>query len=250
MGIFSRKREPVVARRPTLGEGRHLRTTLPVDRAVEAFGTALSRLREPQYPEMPFLHVPGWTWLGPAAERPRTARVGYQQDKEFLFATFSEDGAGTSVGLFPLSMGDEQFLVSAWKQLDSSLSSMGRLPAGLISLDSPPVDPGIVAEMLAKEGRPASSHNLAVVGDMFTRQIVLKLYQFLESEDPRAARAFADRHQPRSDGSVDVAQKALEEFAAMMPRALPYMQDITMRIRAIMLQSHEGQGTFWDDVHR
>jgi hypothetical protein len=251
--LFSKKeRGPVGV--PPLGSGRRLRSSLPLSACLNTLEAIVWSYWEPQYPEMPAYFYAGWAW-STAAEWPRPD-VGVccsDAQDDFLFVAFWPREGYTEIGMFPLGGGDDRLsgisMVDDWYQRDSSLSSIGTVPARLITLTAPLVADDYCAELIGQRGFPPTDFNLVRMWDMVCRQFLVKSMQFISSKDQRAADRFADRHRNMPPGR-DQAQRILNELADWDSVVLPYMQDIPMRIRALLLSDQSGQAPIWGELQR
>lgn len=255
MGLFSRRPAPPAQIPGLLDSGRRLSSTLSVPESVASVEQLLGTYRQRQYPTLPLLVPAGHTWLGAPDERPDLVCSGAAQDESFLLFTFRPTPAGSEIGIYPLGYGPERLtmpVVGNLKMIDSSLSSTGTLPGGSIALTPPVVPQDLVGATLSIVGLPWTHANLATVADELLTMAILKGSQFVKSIDgPDAAmRRIEDWRRRAQFGPtlVEPIEMVLRELAAWDPSVLPYIQDVPLRIQAVLLQGVDSQDGFWADL--
>jgi hypothetical protein len=259
MGLFRRRGasgETSQPQFPSLGSGRRLHSALAVTDCLAHLEAILLSYRplESAY-RTPYV-VPGWQWNGSQQQEqpPETIITFGDADKEPLFAAFWPDRGGTECGLFPLGSGDERLsslpIIGHWKQRDPSLTSIGVVPRGLITLAPPRVPSQFVEEMLKTAGFPSTPRNIEAIGTMVGRMFLAKANQFIASQDPRSTDHFVQSHIYTGDSVEKYCQRVLDDLATWNPGLLPYIQDTPMRVRAISLEAGNVPGTMWSALER
>lgn len=258
MGLFGKSRlqkptEPLDA--PPMGSGRRLRSKQDVEGCLANMELIIHTFRPPKYAYMPAYADAGWIWNGPEDETP-TAVISFDdRDDKFLLATFRPESAGTEIGLFPLGSGDERLsplsITGQWKQVDSSLSSIGTIPSRSITLAPPSFSDETFAEIVKTAGFAPLQANVAAVGRQFGVMSLIKAYEFINFEDPRGAGRFRDTHQYDGWSSASsFCQSVVDDLAGLDPGFLPYMQDFPMRFRAILLEDIDPTVGFWSELEQ
>lgn len=244
MPLFGRsrkEREPSAP--PPLSTGRRLTSRSNQEEVLASLEEVIWSYRAPQYPEMPAYFDAGCIWSGDPSSAPDRVVSCTDSQDEFLLVTLRATGSGTELGVFPLGSGDDRLvrpIFGHWKQRDSSLTSTGTWPAGLVTLAPPPVPEDYVAELIGRRGFPATEANLSLGWIHICQGFVLKASQFVEgaTKSHPAALRFIDEH--RSDcPDRALAQRILADLALVDYGILPYMQDLPMRIRALLLSSED-----------
>jgi hypothetical protein len=240
---------------PSLGSGRRLRSKLTLKECIANLEAILLGYRPPMYSQMPPYVFPGWRWNGPQEQSPTTVIFFVDSNNDFLLAAFWADSNGTECGLFPLGGGDERLsampIIGHWKQRDSSLTSIGVVPGGQITLAPPRVPDQFFDEILRTAGFPSTPRNIekirTKIGDMF----LTKAHQFLAADDPASADRFVQSHMYGGNPSREFCQSVLDDLATWNPNLLPYMQDLPMRCRAIVLEAVDyPSGSMWEEYER
>lgn len=259
MGFFRRRGtsgETSHPQFPHLGSGRRLRSVLALPNCLAHLEAILLSYRplESAY-RTPYV-VPGWRWNGSQQQEkpPETIITFGGADGEPLFSAFWPDRSGTEFGLFPLGSGDERLsslpIIGHWKQRDASLTSIGIVPGGLITLAPPYVPDHFVEELLKTAGFPFTPYNVEAIGTMVGRMFLAKAHQFIASQDPRSADRFIQSHAYTGGPLREFYQRVLDDLAAWNPDILPYIQDTPMRVRAISLEAGDAPGTIWSTLER
>lgn len=250
MALFGKKRVEMRSA-PSLGSGRRLSSAQSIEACLSLLEEIIWSYREPQYPEMPAYFYPGWIWQSEESECPDEAVCCDDSQDDFLVITFRTLETNVEIGMFPLGSGDDRLqdmpIIGHWKQRDPSLSSTGTFPGRLITLAPPMVEEDYCAELIGQRNFPPTDHNLFVAWSIVCQMFLLKSMQFIQSQDRRSADIFVARHKSSPAGSA-LAQQILDELAEANYGILPYMQDIPMRIRALLLSSESGSP--WDELQR
>lgn len=89
-----------------------------------------------------------------------------------------------------------------------------------------------------------TAKNFSIAYDQVVVGFKIKAYQFISSQDERAASRFVDQHAASSP------QEILDALAAWNPDVVPYMQDLPYRVQGVMLQALGSQGSFWEGLER
>lgn len=141
-------------------------------------------------------------------------------------------------------------IIGRWKQRDPSLTSTGVIPGGQITLTPPHVPEQFFNEILKTAGFPSTPRNLEAIGIKVGEMFCAKAGQFIADNDPRSAQAFVHSH-GYNGGSVQAfCQGILDDLAAWDPHLLPYLQDLPMRVRGILLQAVHNPGSIWERYER
>jgi hypothetical protein len=239
---------------PPLGSGRRLTSQLSPQECLARLEAVLLSDRSRKYIHMPAYVVPGWVWNGEADAAPASAVACDDNADDFLFVALWPSPSGTELGLFPLGSGDDRLrgmpIIRHWKQRDQSLSSVGVVPSGLISLRPPVLPPDYLEDLLATGGYPATPRNVQAACQTMNEQFVIKAFQFIDSRDRVAADRFVDAHRWYKGAGLALLQSDVDDLATWDPGILPDMQDLPMRVRAIVLDVVNQEGTFWSDLDR
>jgi hypothetical protein len=74
--------------------------------------------------------------------------------------------------------------------------------------------------------------------------LLVKAYQFINSQNPRYAQAFVDEHRGMPD-----LQRILDDLGGWNPGVLPYIQDLPLRLRGLMLEPElKKSSPFWQEL--
>jgi hypothetical protein len=204
---------------------------------------------------MPAYADAGWIWNGPEDETPAAVIAFDDSDDEFLLATLRPDGTGTEIGLFPLGSGDERLsplsITGQWKQVDASLSSIGTIPSRQITLAAPWFAEETFAEIVETAGFAPSQANVAAVGRQFGVMSLIKSSEFINSQDPRNVDRFRNTHKYDGVSSASsFCQAVFDDLAGLYPGTLPYIQDLPVRFRAILLEDIDPAAGFWSELEQ
>jgi len=259
MGIFTRdKRQqgPGAARAAVLplGPGRRLRSDLSPEDCVQVLRQVFDGYRPRRRPDMEPLVPTGIRWTA-ADGSPSIAVSGSDESDDFVLFSLAPAGQGTEAGIFPLG-GGNLAVAGHWKQRDRSLNSVGSWPSGTVCLTPPLIDESLVYETLQAAGYPVTSGNVAKMVRQFTMLFLVKCQEFVSSrEGARGAERFMTTHQQwQQQGSpslADLLQAPLRLLAEWEPAVLPYVQDLPMRIRSILLErAGDGHNSIWSELER
>lgn len=235
MGLFGRK---LATPKPPSGgptamphAGRLLTSANNRSECVDVLERLVAAYREATYPLLPYVVPTGCTWHG--VGMPPDGVVSFFDAKgDFVLACLWDDEPGTRIGLIHLDgLPAVAALPGALKQLDGSLSSIGEVPPKSVHLQGPPIPDELPEDLLRQAGRRITSGNVAIVADMLRRQVLVKSYEFLQSaRGEPTARRFVDLHPPSSSLSM-----ILSDLIRQQPNTAPYVQDLPLRIRALLL---------------
>lgn len=230
-----------------LGPGRKLRSDSDVARCRETLDAIVDTYRPRKYAELPHVVDSGYEWYGEG--RPAYV-VSLTDDRDdYLLVTLCGSMSGSEIGIFPLGSDDQSMMMPLpghWKMRDSSLASIGRYPGGTVSLREPPIPDDYVKGTLAKAGVPVTPPNVIALQNMMAQQFVVKAYQFISSQQPAFADTFAARHRDSTD-----LRAILRDLAAWNPGVLPYIQDLPMRVRALLLERETFESSpLWAGMQR
>jgi hypothetical protein len=244
---------------PPLGSGRRLTTSQNVVQCISLLESLLATYRTPKYQHLPPYAFPRWAWHGPSAA-PTTVVACDDQAEDFMLIAIWPAGTGSELGVFPLGSGDDRLeslpLIDDWAARDATLRSAGTYGPGLISLAPPQVTRGFTEELLTIAGYPHTPHNLARATRQLAIMFLVKAQELISAQDPRAAQRFARRHaadkffgaRPASPPE-DYLNWILTDLASWNPGFLPYIQELPVRLRAIMLNSL-GKAPFWNELQQ
>lgn len=253
MGFFSRgSGPPTRSAVPPLGSGRRLHTALSEADCLDLLRKLLLGYRTPKYAYLPPYVYPGWTWNGEPEEAFRRAICFDDAEDDFLFTGFRPEGQGTAVGMFPLGGGDDRLnglsIIGHWKQRDPSLSSTGLFPSRLVTLRAPVLSPTLYERTVIDAGFPATPVNTTIVAGQFHTMFLIKAGEFIgRLAGQREVDRFIGTH-PWAPG-LEATQSVLDDLVALDSSIVPYIQELPMRCRAIMLEG-DLRGTFWDQMER
>ncbi len=254
MALF-KKGAPASSGGATLGSGRRLHSSNDLAGCLEVLEGVLRSYRPPPYVSMRSLTPAGWAWAGPPGDPPPSAVYTCTDEAEdVVYAAFWPEAAGTTIALIPLGSGDDRLstmpLIGHWKQRDASLSSTGTVPPGVITPRPPSIPPEYIDELLSAAGFPATPSNRDAAEEKVCEMLSAKAYQFLESTAPGEAERFVDAHRWSPGASDILPQRIVDDLAARVPAVLPYIQDLPLRIRALLLEAVTAPTSFWSTLDR
>lgn len=256
MGLFTRDRQRQgggTNRTPPMPPGRRMRSDLSPEDCVEVLRQVFDGYRPRRRPDMEPLVPTGIRWAGEDGA-PSIAVSGDDESGDFVLFTFAPARQGTDAGIFTL--GGNLAVAGHWKQQDSSLASVGSWPSGTVYLTPPPIDESLVYGTLNAAGYPVTQGNVSKVAQQFTMMFLVKCQEFVSSkEGARGAERFMMTHQRwQQQGSpslADLLKAPLRLLAEWNPGALPYVQDLPMRIRSIMLEGvGDGRDNLWSTLEQ
>jgi hypothetical protein len=248
MGLFSksgRASSTAEQRVPALGSGLQLTSTLDIHPSLRSLDRALLSFRPPKYRYLPSFVHPGWEWRGKDIPTPTTVVSFDDRVDDFVLAAFWPMTQGAVIGLFRLGSSEERLhelsasILSDWKSQDPSLVSAGLFDSGMIALAPPVLPADFLDEILTTYGFSPTPKNLAALANLILQMFVMKASEFIGSKDRRAADIFINDHVPRGVISLALLQATLDDLARWNYQVLPYIQELPMRVRAIVL---DGQG--------
>jgi hypothetical protein len=256
MGLFTRDKNQQgggANRTPPMPPGRRLRSDLSPEDCVEVLRQVFDGYRPRRRPDMEPLVPTGIRW---AAEdgAPSVAVSGSDESDDFVLFTFAPARQGTEAGIFTL--GGNLAVAGHWKQRDSSLVSVGSWPGGAVYLTPPPIDESLVYGTLDAASYPVTPGNASKVAQQFTMMFLVKCQEFVSSQEgARSAERFMMTHQRwQQQGSPSLAellQAPLRLLAEWNPGVLPYVQDLPMRIRSILLEGVcDDRDILWSKLER
>jgi hypothetical protein len=257
MSIFAKRNpEPVVAPRrvPPMGSGLRLNSQHSVSRCLDLLERMILKYRQPtpssfhsgnnEY--IPSYFYPGWVWNGASAQEPAIVVSFTDRDKHFILMAFWPKESGAEIGVFPLGGEAERHrylaVADEWEQLDGSVTRSGLFEPGLITLSVPPLPRQFFAEVLEVARFPATENNIAQVAYSLGRVLLSDADRFIASRDKVAADKFVSEHSAEHF-RVKFPSRRTEEFPAWIlselvnwsADLLPYIQELPMRRRAIIL---------------
>ena len=258
MGLFGREQRPrgTAADPPARGQGLRLTSALDLEGCLHALSRALLSFRMPEYTHQPAFTEASWAWEGEPGQAPETVLICADRAGDYVLVALWPDSSGCRIGLVPLGGGQqagelECSMLAAWRRRDPSLSRpAGGLGAGLIRLIPPVLPPGWVAEIVSAAGFRPTRRNTQIAaraaGSLFRGRAGL----FTGHREPRAARRFLRRHSRRQPVNEAALQEIIDDLARTDPGALPYLQWLPVRTRAMMLEHVQDRDTFWGDLDR
>ena len=194
----------------------------------------------------------GIQWMAPEGQ-PSLAVSGNDESDHFLLFTLAPAPYGTEAGIFPLGSGDARLTLSVvghWKRNDNSLSSTGTWPPNTVRLAPPPIDDRLIDGTLLAAGYPVTPGNRAKLAQHFSMLFLIKCQEFVSSrEGARGAERFVDNHKQSADGASlsGPLRSALQLLAEWEPGVLPYIQDLPLRCRAMLLERVGSDGGIWSE---
>jgi len=248
MGLFSKggpAAQTAERRVPALGSGLHLTSALSVQSSLSVLDRALRNFRPPKYTQLPSFVYPGWEWRGQGIPAPTTAVSFNDRLGRFVLAALWPAGAGTVIGVFRLGTEEERLrelhesIVNDWRSQDPSLSPAGLFDSGLIALAPPVLPANFLDEILLTYGFSPTPNNLAALAELLSEMFVSKASDFIGTQDRVTADRFIREHRPRGVISLAFLQATLNDVAQWNSQVLPYIQELPMRCRAIIL---DGEG--------
>jgi hypothetical protein len=259
MGMFTRdkrQQDGGAARAAVmpLGGGRRLRSDLSPGHCVQVLRQVFDGYRPRRRPDMEPLVPTGIRWMA-ADGAPSIAVSGSDESDNFVLFTLAPAGRGTEAGIFPLRDGNLA-VAGHWKQRDHSLTSVGSWPSGTVCLTPPPVDESLVYGTLHTAGYPVTPGNVAKMAQQFTMLFLVRCQEFVSSrEGARGADRFMTTHQRWQQQGfpslADLLQAPLRLLTEWEPAVLPYVQDLPVRIRSILLaRAGDGEGSVWSELER
>lgn len=257
MGIFTRRNtESVVTPRrvPSMGTGLRLRSQQDVSRCLEFLERMILGYREPvpssfhsgRNEHIPPYFYPGWVWNGAPAHQPVVVVSFVDRDKHFILMAFWPKGSGAEIGVFPLGGEGERHrylaVADEWERFDSSVTRGGLFEPGLITLSVPSLPRQFFVEILEVAGFPATENNIAQIVSRLGLMLTMDAQSFIATRDKAAADKFVSEHSVERF-LVKVPPRHAEEFPAWILSELvdwsadflPYIQELPMRRRAIIL---------------
>lgn len=177
----------------------------------------------------------GWDWTGPTEEKPVEVVSGDMQDGYPGFVTLRVTPQGTEAGVYDLAGELTLPHIGHWKQRDTSLTSIGQVEAGL-GLTAPPVPNNYVEELVERLGLTLNDENWTKAAVELQQMFVLKAVTFMQQEPSAVKDKFIDDHKELPLG-VDGLRTVLKDLSLWKAGVIPYMQDIPLRVRALILDA-------------
>jgi hypothetical protein len=253
MGLF-RNREPLQRERPDIprfGGGLRLHSDCDVRSCARSLSETLKVHAPTPYLHMPTLNIANVVWHGEGFAPTGAWTCSYGTDDIFVFVMWSLP-RGTEVGLFPLGGSEESLatpLVGQWRQIDSSLSAMGRYEPRQLTLLAPRVPKQYYERILQAADRQVTAQNVALLAQQVAVMFAIKGQQFIATKDPAAASRFIDRH--AWEGDISLPEQMLRDIGELNRGLLPYIQDLPGRVRGILLERDPGgrlPGVVWEQM--
>lgn len=249
MGIFSkRKGSEQSSSQPVgqLGAGRRLRSERSIAESLETLSEVIASYRPQKYEHLPHFVDCGYVWQAePPA--PQRAICCNDENQDFVLVTLWPIDGGSQAGLFELGgTGSSSTIIGHWKARDRSLTSIGTVPGGSVALRAPEIPGDFAEHILRTAGYPPTPRNLTATEEMIAQQFLVKAHQFISSQSRPDADRFVAAHRPAGE-----LRTILNDLAAWNPGVLPYIQDLPMRVRAIMLEPDmHSSSDFWAGLER
>jgi hypothetical protein len=260
VGLFTRaNRQPEkTAVRPGMGKmgsGRRLRSALSPDECAEVLETLFGTYRPRIHPEQPHLVPAGIEWTAEEG-KPTLALCGDDENDDFILFTLAATADGTDAGVFPLGSGDDRLsplsVVGHWKQRDPPLSSVGTWPHATVLLGPPPIDDSLIDSTLSAAGFPATARNRFLLAEQFQIMFRLKCFEYVNGMKGEAASRLFDAAYERRRDSTTMSgpfRSLLQLLAETLPGVQPYIQDLPVRIRAMMLEMDD-PAPLWSEMEQ
>lgn len=77
---------------------------------------------------------------------------------------------------------------------------------------------------------------------------LIKAFEYISTEDPQLAERFVDQHRWDGEPFAPFYRGVFEDLIAWNPTVLPYIQQLPTRIRALLLEHVEVQGSVWSEL--
>ena len=236
-----------------LGSGWCLHSSCRPEDCAEILQQVFDSYPRRRHRDAPPLVPAGVEWT-PAKAEPAFALCGHDDSDDFLLFTFSDARGGTDASIFPLGSWHVRLtpsVVGHWQQRDSSLYSIGAWGPGAVRLTPPPIGDVLVDETLQAAGYPLTPSNRAKLAKQFTMLFLVKGQEFVGGrEGTRGAQRFVESYKKRADRTslIGPLRSALQLFAEWEPGMLPYIQDLPLQTRAILLERLDDDDGFWSDL--
>lgn len=157
------------------------------------------------------------------------------QDEYPGFVTLRSTTEGTEAGIYDLAEEMTLPLIGHWKQRDASLTSIGQAEAGL-AITAPPVPDDYVEELIQRLGLPLNEETRLKAAAELHQMFVLKAVTFMQSEPESVAHGFIADQRNLPLG-VEGLRMILTNLARWKTGVIPYIQDVPLRVRALIVQS-------------
>lgn len=102
-------------------------------------------------------------------------------------------------------------------------------------------------------GYPLTPGNRARLAQQLTMMLLIKCQEIISSQEgPRGAERFIETHKRRADRTslTGPPRSALHMLAEWNPGVLPYIQDLPLRYRAMLLIRVDQPGGFWSELEK
>lgn len=212
-----------------LPEGRKLRTTLDRQTALATLEKAVSAYRQQPYPAMPYLSFPRFAWRG--TDGPDLL-VAFEGETSPRYVAFWGSNTVSQIGMFDADGELTLPEIGRWVMAGGSLTSIGTIPSGSLSLGAPRVVSGYQQDILAGAGVPVTEQSLRLLDAKIREMFLIKAWQFLTLEG-KQNQAEAEQFSQRWSGAAP--QEILDALSSSKPEVLPYLWDLPERVRGILL---------------
>lgn len=212
-----------------LPEGRRLRTTLDRQTALATLEKAVSAYRQQPYPAMPYLSFPRFAWRG--TEGPDLL-VAFEGETSPRYVAFWGSNPVSQIGMFDADGELTLPEIGRWVMAGGSLTSIGTIPSGSLSLGAPRLVSGYQQDILAQAGVPVTEESLRLLDAKIREMFLIKAWQFITLEGQQN-QAEAEQFSQRWSGAAP--QEILDALSSYKPQVLPYLWDLPERVRGILL---------------
>jgi hypothetical protein len=238
VGIFSKKKsvEPTRTGPPRFGPGRRLTSDQDLAGVADSLSQVVSTHFPTPYKHMKTPYDAHVTWHGDGPQPAQAWSCSYGADDIFVFALWASQ-TGTEIGFFPLGGSEESLstpMIGQWKQVDASLSSVGRIEPRLLSLHPPRISNEYYDETLQLAGKSIKDDNRGTLIQQTSLMFMLKAHGYIAGSDDRGAQRFVQEHSWNGDKSLP--QRILDDLATWNYGVIPYLQDLPWRVRGILLE--------------
>jgi hypothetical protein len=219
-----------------LSAGLRLRSSLSIEEAFDTLERRLERDEPRKYPELPHVVPCGHRWNGGGPEPERVVCFTVDGD-EFVVVAAWPAGDGCELGLFVLgAAGADRHLpiVTTWQLADRSLNITGSFPPKSISMAEPPVRADYAEEVVRAAGFSTTRANVATMSEWLIELHLIKAQEYIGSQSRQQASRFVADHRGPTD-----PQTVLRDLGNWNTSVIPYIQDLPVRIRAMLLRPED-----------
>jgi hypothetical protein len=236
MALFKRQAAVRDSVTPPFGSGWLFRSALDSTSCLETLISLIRDYWQPKYAAMTEYVHPGWSWNAPDETPPTTVVSFKDQNGDVTLVAFWPTAIGTTLGIFPLGPESTSPIVAAWRASDPTLSPSGGIAAGKLTLTAPRITEAYLVDILDRAGIEPRPEHLRAVGLQIAELFLIKALQFVGAQDKRAVARFAEAHRYDGEPPPAFCERILEDLAAHDADVLPYIQELPMRIGALLLE--------------